>query len=264
MFSLFLILNSNIILPIKILNMKRILLYSLLFLCSCTKNEYITYSEKNGLTFTTNSDSDLFTADSIVYSFVTQAVRGDVDTIWLPISLTGKPNESPLPFVIQVDPSSTASEGVHFKTTEAIFPSSETTLNYPIVLLRAEDLQEQARSIKLVLKENEYFTIGALSNSSSTYGGGQFSSVTIHVTDQVIKPSWWGFVESFYYGVYSQTKYRFMIEICGITDFSQGTLNFPQIINYRAMIHGALTDYEKEHGTPLKDENGEIVTIPAF
>lgn len=248
--------------------MKRLILMmgALLALGACTKNEYITYSAKDGLVFLSNSSTDLSAGDSIVYSFISRAISGNQDTIWVTVSLTGKPADADRPFVIEVAPESTAKEGVDFELMEPVFPANATALRYPIVLLRTPELAQEERWFKLALRDNEQFTLGALSPATSaTYGGGlRFEAIKIVMTDQVIKPSWWALAEDYYYGAYSHTKYRFMIETIGITNFSSRELNYPQITNYRALLQGALSEYEKTHGEKLKDENDEIITIPAF
>ncbi|ERJ57920.1 DUF4843 domain-containing protein [Sphingobacterium paucimobilis] len=225
----------------------------LFILCACSKNEYITYTEKNALIF--KKGEDLTTADSLVYSFISKAVQGDFDTVWIPIALTGLPNDSNRSFELELDKESTALESKHFRLTETVFPKGEIIMNYPIVLLRSEDLASKRQSFKLSIKENENFGVGA--KSFDTYPG-----ITIHVVDQVIKPSWWASAENYYYGIYSHAKYRFMIEVVGISDFSQKSLSFPQIMNYRAAFKAAITEYEKEHGGPLLDENKQVVTFP--
>ncbi|MGE8241289.1 MAG: DUF4843 domain-containing protein, partial [Sphingobacterium sp.] len=176
----------------------------LFVLCACTKNEYITYGVKNGLVF--KKGEDLITADSLVYSFVSEAVSGDKDTVWIPIALTGVPQSETKKFALVIDAKSTAEENMHFKLTETVFPAGKTEMLYPIVMLRAKDLEKESRSFKLVIKENESFDVGAA--SSETY-----RAINIRVLDQVIKPSWWRFTEDGNYGTYSHTKYRFMIDV---------------------------------------------------
>lgn len=234
--------------------MKKIFLFLFLavLLYGCEKNEYPTYAEKDGLSFT--KGGDLITADSIVYSFITNAIQGDRDTIWIPISLMGSPAQVDQAFQLRIGAGSTAKEGVHFELTESIFPANEVTFEYPVVLLRSEDLMEETRKINLEIIENDFYTVGVLSREF-------FESVRIDITDQVIKPSWWGFAEDYYYGSYSHGKFRFMIEVCGISDFSSTMLSFPQILNYRELVSAALKEYEKEHGEPLRDENNQAITI---
>lgn len=226
----------------------------LFVLCACTKNEYITYGEKNGLVF--KKGENLTTADSLVFSFVTEAVRGDKDTVWIPIALTGVPQSEDKKFALVIDAKSTAEENKHFKLTETVFPAGKTEMLYPIVMLRAKELEKESRSFRLAIKENESFDVGAA--SSNTY-----SAINIRVLDRVIKPSWWGGAENYYYGTYSHTKYRFMIDVIGISNFAQTVLSYPQIINYRAAFKAALIEYEMEHGEPLIDnESKQAVTFP--
>lgn len=234
--------------------MKKFYLFTLLaiLLYSCAKNEYITFAEKDGLSFTIGGD--LNTKDSIVFSFVTNAVQGERDTLWIPITLTGVPAEIDRPFELKIGAESTAKEGVHFELTKKQFPANKVAFEYPLVVLRSADLLETTQKLTLEIAENEFYEVGALSNEF-------YPSIRIQITDQVIKPSWWGGAENYYYGSYSHGKYRFMIEVCGIANFSSTTLSYPQILNYRELVSSALMKYEKEHGEPLRDENGQAITI---
>lgn len=226
----------------------------LILFCSCSENDHIIFVEKNGLTF---YKDDVFAGDSLVfvYSFINEAVTGDNDIVWVPITLTGKPSETDLPFTLEVGKESTAKEGVHFLLSETIFPANTVTFNYPVTLLRTEDLKEEPKSFTLKIKENECFSVGAL----ETYY--RYSSVKFNITDQIIKPSWWGFVESLYYGSYSNEKYKFMVEVAGVSNFSTEEVNFVSISNYIELFKAAIIEYEKEHGYPLRDENGQVITF---
>lgn len=234
--------------------MKKLYVFTLLaiLLYSCAKNEYLTYAEKDGLSFTRGGDFP--TSDSVIFSFVTNAIQGTRDTLWVPIALTGIPAKTDRPFRLKIGAGSTAQEGVHFTLTETIFPADSVVFAYPVVLLRSADLMTATRKLILEIAENDYYTVGALSSQF-------YPSIRIQVTDQVIKPTWWAAAENYYYGPYSNAKYRFMIEVCGIADFSSKTLNYPQILNYRELVRAALKEYEKEHGEPLRDENNQAITI---
>lgn|GEM_PF-1893532 len=234
--------------------MKKIYLFTLLatLLYSCEKNEYLTYAEKDGLSFTLGKD--LITRDSIVFSFVTNAVKGNHDTLWIPITLTGGAAETDQPFLLRIGAASTAKEGIHFRLTETVFPAHQVTFEYPVILLRSADLVKETYKLTLEIAENDYYTVGALSQRF-------YPSIRIHITDQVIKPTWWGFSENHYYGPYSKAKYLLMIEVCGVSNFSSVFLSSSQILNYRELVRAALKEYEKKHGEPLRDENNQAITI---
>src|SRR5690606_8638865 len=108
-------------------------------------------------------------------------------------TLTGKPNESDQPFILELTESSTAEVNKHFQWTETVFPANTVTMNYPLVLLRAEELAAEVRTIILRIKENDHFGAGALSpvTGAGLTGFRTYPTVTVRVTDQVVKPSWW-------------------------------------------------------------------------
>ncbi|WDF68401.1 DUF4843 domain-containing protein [Sphingobacterium oryzagri] len=245
--------------------MKKILVIAVtLFLFfGCSKNEHLLYTEKRALSFANRSP--LTTGDSLVYSFVSNAVQGNRDTLYLPLRLTGDLLTQELPFSLEVAPGSTAQEHVHYEFTPTIFPADTATHNYPIILLRTPELVTETRTLNLSIVANDNFDVGPLSNETAVVRGvvsrRSYETVKLQLTDRLVRPSWWGFAENYYYGSYSEVRYRFMIETCGITDFSYLTLSFPLIINYIALLQSAAIEYERVNGQPLRDENGAIISF---
>lgn len=243
--------------------MKKILLFfsALFIFLACQKNEYITYTEKSALTFI--NKGSFSSADSLTFSFISNAVQGDRDTVWLPILLTGNLANSNLPFALEIVDGSTAVEQQHFELPETIFPANTVTYYYPLVLLRAEGLQTEIRTLSLRIVENENFALGPVSGTESFTLNDSlartYSTLKLNITDQAVQPSWWGAAETYYFGTYSNERYRFMIEVCGISNFSASVLSFPLIINYQSLLRAAITEYERVNGQPLRDENNAII-----
>ena len=61
-----------------------------------------------------------------------------------------------------------------------------------------------------------------------------------------------------FFGEYSLTKYRFIIDTVGFGEFGNG-MTWSELKNYQIMMKTALDEYNSTHTTPLKDENGQLV-----
>jgi hypothetical protein len=84
----------------------------------------------------------------------------------------------------------------------------------------------------------------------------------VKINDFLTKPSNWDSWLVYFFGDYSQRKYRFIIEVTGRGDFPSGggagSLPYGQFVAYQQLMVQALNEYEAEHGHML-DENGDIV-----
>ncbi len=245
--------------------MKKILIITVtLFLFfGCSKNEPLLYTEKRALSFVNRSP--LTTGDSLTFSFISNAVQGNRDTLYLPLIITGDLTDQPLSFSLDVAPGSTAQEHVHFELTPTIFPADTTIYYYPIILLRAPALVTETRTLNLRVVANENFDVGPLSAGNTFIIGStstrNYDLIKLQLTDRLVRPSWWGAAERNYYGSYSEVRYRFMIETCGITDFSYRTLGYALTINYIALLQSAIIQYERANGQPLRDENNNVINF---
>jgi hypothetical protein len=79
-----------------------------------------------------------------------------------------------------------------------------------------------------------------------------------------MKPNNWDNLTEFFKD-YSDTKYRFIIDVLQIADFTYGQSNgmtWGEMNNYRLRVIQALQEYNAAHpGNPLTDENNQLVTF---
>lgn len=66
-----------------------------------------------------------------------------------------------------------------------------------------------------------------------------------------------------YFGVYSQVKYRFIIDTLGIWDFpdsGENAIPRAQMYFYQDKMKSALAKWTQENG-PMRDENGNVISF---
>jgi hypothetical protein len=80
--------------------------------------------------------------------------------------------------------------------------------------------------------------------------------------DVLSKPKNWDAELTEFFGTYSLTKYRFIIDTLGIASFSASGMSWAELNNYKIKLRTALNEYNQAHpGNPLKDENGQLVSF---
>jgi hypothetical protein len=93
-------------------------------------------------------------------------------------------------------------------------------------------------------------------------GVNEENHLTFIWTDVLSKPNNWAELEPFF-GQYSNTKYRFMLENLGDEgELSANTMSWAKLNSLRIRFQNAVNEYNAAHpGAPLTDENGNEVTF---
>jgi len=85
------------------------------------------------------------------------------------------------------------------------------------------------------------------------------NKMTIDVSNQLMEPTYWSDIEPAF-GTFSAVKFKFMIEVTGLSDFSYEAIGTSGYYNLPVKLRNALSEYEALHG-PLIDEFGNQVTF---
>jgi len=158
----------------------------------------------------------------------------------------------------------TAVEGVNFDFIDGVVKAGQVEGQLWILLYRTADIKSRSLQLNLGIAETKDFKPGVVEDN--------FFSVSW--SDNLVKPSNWdGFISlSAFFGTYSTTKYRFIIDVLGITEFklqqsarvplAEGEYSSAMMIDFKNRMKEALVIYNSTHTTPLTDENGVLVTFP--
>jgi hypothetical protein len=203
--------------------------------------------------------------DSLNYTFVEKNSSVEMDTVWLPVRVSGSAaDHGRIIKLSAVSAGTTAVQGVHYKLLDYTMPKDSFRTNLGVVLLRDPSLQDTSVVLKLELQPTDDFPVLM---KDTIMGDGKFysrNSYKINFTDRLIKPSNWDSYLITFFGAYSNVKFRFMAETLGVSSFPNSgpnALKYPQLQYYQNVVRNALVEYNAAHG-PLIDENGNSVVFP--
>ncbi|MHA4893564.1 DUF4843 domain-containing protein [Pedobacter sp. PWIIR3] len=157
---------------------------------------------------------------------------------------------------------STAVEGQNFDFVDGVVKANQVEGILPVVLYRTADIKSKTVQLNLSIAETKDFKPGVVEDNA-------FSIIW---SDNLVKPSNWDLGLSFFFGAYSTTKYRYIIDVLGITSFTlqasarvplkPGEYSSAMMTDFKIRMKEALAAYNSSHTTPLTDENGVLVTFP--
>jgi hypothetical protein len=236
-----------------------LILLAIITLSACKKEKTEVFNGKPGISFYYVVSGS---ADSTNYSFANQIKQKSTDTIFIRMRVMGTSVDRPREIEVKALKSTTAKEGVHFKLPKIILPADSLTVTYPIILINTEDLKTTTYHLEVAVKENSEFIQGVVGQANVSTRN--IPSYIINFNNQLIQPDYWKYIAN-YFGVYSNVKYRFMIDVCGFSDFKPdsigGPLSYSDFLNYNVKLKNALNDYIKVHG-PMLDETGLEISFP--
>lgn len=242
--------------------MKYLVIFALVsMLFACQKEEVPTFSDRDGVAFyTLNGESD-----SIGYSFALNVSPQVRDTIVLKMRVVGR--VANYDRIVQVVPGAgtTARAGIEYILPEARIPAGKLMIEYPLIVLKTPQMATTTYFLYLDVAENKDFILGAvgqepITNSSNTL------KMKLSINDRIEQPAYWGpnGNTAYFFGAFSVTKFRFMVQVTGLTEFDYDKLEADDQANLRVKLRNALIKYELANG-PLMDENvpSQQVTFPS-
>ncbi|WP_316792193.1 DUF4843 domain-containing protein [Pedobacter frigoris] len=238
---------------------------------SCSKE--LVYKNMPGIYI----DKEKLTArDSTAYSFAEKSATLMLDTIYIPVKISGELSGTDRIVPLTANAAKTnATAGTHYQILPTVVKANELTARAAVLLKRTPDLKTNQLRIFLEIVPNaEFPLIIANTKTNSTFNGEASATYNpgylIKLTDQILKPDTWdgsGSWFKYYFGAYSAVKFKFIIEVTGRTvwgDRARYGADAPtsaQMQIYYTKVITALYEYEKING-PMIDETGNQVTFP--
>ncbi|MDR0766093.1 MAG: DUF4843 domain-containing protein [Odoribacteraceae bacterium] len=206
-------------------------------------------------------------ADSLTYNF---AYQKEHDSIVFYARLSGLPSDVDRAFRLEAVEGDSAL--VHYRTIDYILPAGAYQAAYPLYIDKPDGydaFKERDGRVVFKVKENPHFAEGAVETNR------------LHVVfkNYVGKPDNWDVATypyrplSTYFGVYSDVKYSFVIQVTGRSNFKIYYTTSPTAVladdevtaleatDMKNRCKIALLEHNATHGT-LLDENNEPVTFP--
>lgn len=239
-------------------------------LAACQHEEVLTYDvTRTGLNIWVGTSSSVYDAVSYNYSYAYE--EGSV-TFYAQVS--GTPVDYDRTFTLEAYGDQYESVAPTIRSEVYTIPAGAVSGVYEVhfnslLLPRPELFEEEDGSISFRVAENDSFMPGA----------ENMQSFTVMLRNRLAKPDNWDSANypsvplSKYFGVYSQLKYQFMIEVLGLIDFkisyfastaideATNTVSPAYAVYLQQLVQEKLDEYNASHETPLTDENGEKVTF---
>lgn len=189
-------------------------------------------------------------SDSMSYNFIYAGLNTSEYEIEITAVIMGKTTDYDRTVNLKTVTDRTTAIGEQYDLpSTVIIAANEYRVTFPVTLKRTTDLKSNTVRMRFEVVESKDFQPGAPENSS----------LLIKWNDMVDKPIYWDTQLAVFFGEYSDTKYRFIIETFGTGDFQD--LTWAQKFSYNILLQSALQEYNDSRGT-LIDENGNPVTFP--
>jgi hypothetical protein len=202
-------------------------------------------------------------------------------TIAVSVVVIGKLSDEDRPVTAEfIRSESSAVVGTDIEIMPSFIPAGEPKGVLRIKVKYSEKLDSLTVTARLRLTPNSHFHVDYI--KAEGYGDRNGTEFNVSFDAKVDMPNLWSNPESgvrlvSYFGPYSKVKLELLCEVFGITrDFfmyDPATENALEVLTARMGASGAialgmiaqvnryLKAYEAEHGEPMKDENGKVITM---
>lgn len=190
------------------------------------------------------------------------------DTIWVKVTLMGKPSAKDRPFSISqvMKENNDAVAGKHFIALDDpslskyyILKADSVSATFPVVLLRDKSLASQVYNLHIGIKENSEFKSGF----------PFYQEKRITISDMLAKPKQWDerYI-NYYFTEWGPVAHQFMIDVTGqpFDDnfiekiMSSSDTNYVFYLAYK--VARAKVKYNKEHpDAPLSEADGTLINF---
>jgi len=191
-------------------------------------------------------------ADSLDYSFAFYPSTVTETAMPMTLYLMGETAGHDRTVRLEAVADATTATATHYTLpTEVIIPANKYSAPFDVVLKRTADLTDRTVRLRFRIVDNADFKAGV----------AEKNTFTLNWNDMLSKPRNWDDLTEFF-GTFSITKYRFIIDTLAIGEFDVNTMTWGQLNNYKILLRTALAAYNEAHpGAPLRDENGQLVTF---
>jgi hypothetical protein len=214
------------------------------------------FDDKPGVYFELPGAGGIGIRDSLVFSF--PAIQEAETDLMLRVRLMGTTAPVARRFEIGVVWDSTTATAANFSLPAVIeLPANAFYADIPLTIKRAALLDTFVR-LELKIVPNDNFQVGFIRGERAIVVWG----------DMLLRPDNWAAFETWppVWGSFSQVKFGFILTTLGITEFPPPPPhNIPMWVHWNAIVRRALTEHNNANpGNPLRDENGNLVTIPIY
>lgn len=232
---------------------KMILMLSIVtFVYGCSENSRALFDAKPSVYFASYT-----VKDTVKYSFT--MTQYSADTLYVGVTLIGRLTTGEARFELQVNGTSTAVAGTHYKEIpgQIVFPEGQTNYLLPIIVLDNDaTLKDHSVLLSVSIVPTNDFDVGWMANST----------FNVAISDMLVKPTYWVPNINNAFGEYSTVKHERAILIMGhdfpltsaeMTAFDPGTMPGIKGLKYWQLMGRRVCDYFVNN--PTLDENGNLI-----
>lgn len=235
----------------------------LIFTAGCVENKMLEYEDDPAIYFFRGNESEQ--RDSIKHSFFLTGNFSGQDTIWVRVNATSKiqPVDRPISIVQKnIGEPGAAIPGVHYVAFDdpnikdkMVIPANRVYGSFPVVINRHPDLDLDVLRIEMEVAENEYFRPGI--NLQRNF--------LVTTTSMATKPQYWDTGWRYFFGTtWGTVKFRFIIEVTGLTEWTINPIGSGRDTNYYQYLGKMVKDKFNEYNlanpdNPLMEANGDLV-----
>lgn len=225
-------------------------------LTSCSQNEVMDYALDGRVyfneTITENYVTRIITEKN--YSFALQNSSLMHDTMTVVVQLMGNVADHDRAFrAVAVADSTTAQSPLHYTILPGVMKAGEYTAPLQVVVNRTADTQDHYVSVLLQLVDTDDLHTGNADALTFRLNWG----------DILMPPPHW----PYFFGTYSINKYRFAIDVLGLTDWPQatrfqdteeeGVYSSAVLQLFAAQLNEAYAEYRRNNPPIYVDDNAE-------
>ena len=190
--------------------------------------------------------------DSLIFSFAVYPSTLLEQPMTMTLYVMGEAAATDRTVKLEVDAAQTTAASTQYTLpTEVTIPAGAFEATFDVTLKRTSDLTSKAVALYFKVAESSDFKAGV----------NEQNHFLIKWNDILGKPKNWDTELTEFFGDYSLTKYRFIIDTLGFGDFG-GDMTWSELMNYKIRMKTALSEYNEAHpDAPLTDENGQLVTF---
>ncbi|WP_409590534.1 DUF4843 domain-containing protein [Sphingobacterium sp.] len=216
---------------------------------SCQRDQLMSFEQKAKVyIYKTNliNLATFLTRDSVTYSFAVLPDYARMDTVFIPIRIMGDAAERDRKVNYELMAVSDADKE-SYELLPALIKANKFEGRIPVLVKKTTSLKVKESRLWLKITASDDFEPGIV--SQLTY--------LIRINNFLSRPATWS---DYYFGKYSNTKYKFIIENTGYTAFNQDYES--EIMFIVQTCKNALLEYESLHNETLMDEDGEEIIFP--
>lgn len=227
---------------------------------ACKKDEIKTYSAPEGISFWAYTWQDNH-INPIPFSFAYELEPKERDTFFVRMRVSGKLTDRIRTVQLKAVEGSTARAGIDYILPAYNLPANVYEFEYPVIIINTPEMLTNTFRLVLEPLENSDFKLGSMGTVSASAAHNplwneiNFKRIMIDANNMLVQPDYWN---DGYFGTFSAVKFRFMVQVTGLTDFSEEAIGVDGTYNLPVTLQNALDKYEAINGE-LYDENEERV-----